>query len=464
VYFTAHGANAVSPYLEWRLDDSPSCPTFTGGCFKYPLRRLQLQDTDNNIPFHINMHVYNNAGHYLSVATDPFQIPSRYPPGKSMVYDTDPEFLDMTPLADVDVHFKPSTLCASWTDSTHHETVSYEVGVGSTNLTDDIIAFQHVKEANAFCFNSSAIQTNEIYFFLLRSNCSAGTTISSSNGVTVLDGEELRSSLVVQLGRNCFGSEHDHIILQSNSSVIWKPKPLLVGLSYIITLNITEFEIQSDEAKLSNDSGVLLLIPFMSHINITIRIKSSTASSVLARMLFCPNKDVLPNTKELIVNWMFSMPINRSLFVYTVAVDKINAVHNTLVIPYQKATHNFDHRFNNVSSLMDRPADEFVAKVRICSITHCLNDVLSNPFTFDLIDSQLQVEALRAETNDQASCLSVHARWKIAPDEFKVSFHQFAIALDKDGKGKLTSWQSIANTSSSIQVNFLIVILYCEHN
>ena len=375
-----------------------------------------------------------------------------------MVYDKDPEFLEMNPLADVDVHFKPSILCASWTDSIHHENVSYEVGVGTTNLTDDIIAFQHVKEANSFCFNSSAIQTNEIYFFLVRSSCSVGSTISSSNGVTVLDGEELRSSLIVQLGRNCFGSEHDHIAFQSNSSVMWKPKPLLVGQSYVITLNIhvTEFEIHSDNAKISNDTGVLLLIPFRSRISITISIKSSTPSSVFARMFFCPNKDVLPNDKELIISWMFSKPIIRSSFVYMVAVEKINTVHNTLVIPYLKATHDFDHRFNNVSSLIDTP-DEFVAKVRICSITHCLNDVVSNPFTFDQTNPVLQVEELSVQSDDLASCLLVHARWKIVPDEFKVSFHQFTIALHKDGKGKLTPWQSIANTSSSIQVKCLLL-------
>jgi len=200
VYFTAHGASAVSPYLEWRLDDSPRCLTFTGGCFKYPLRRLQIQDTDNSILFHLNMHVYNNAGHYLSISTEPFKVPSLYPPGQSIVYDLDPEYPDSTPLADVDVHFKSSDLCASWTDATHHETVSYEVGVGLTNLTDDIIAFQHVKETTLFYFNSSVIQTDKTYFFLLLPNCSAGSTISSSDGVTVLDGEGLRNPLVVQPG------------------------------------------------------------------------------------------------------------------------------------------------------------------------------------------------------------------------------------------------------------------------
>jgi len=58
----------------------------------------------------------------------------------------DPEFLNDTPLTDVDVHFKSAVLFASWTDSTHYEAVSYEVGVGLTNKTDDIISFQHVYE------------------------------------------------------------------------------------------------------------------------------------------------------------------------------------------------------------------------------------------------------------------------------------------------------------------------------
>ena len=451
MYFTAHGGSAVSPYLEWRLDDSPRCPTFTGGCFKYPLRRLQIQDTDNSIPFHINLHVYNNAGHYLSIATEPFKVPSRYPPGKSIVYDLDPEYPDTTPLADVDVHFKSSVLCASWTDATHHESVSYEVGVGLTYLTDDIIAFQHVMETTLFCFNSSVIQTDGTYFFLLRSNCSAGSIISSSDGVTVLDGEDLRNSLVVQPGRNCFDSEHDNIALQSYNSIIWKPKPLLAGLSYIITLNITEFDIHADDAKIINSTGVLLLVPFRSHINITIRTKSSTTAPVFARMFFCPNKDVLPNTNELTISWMFSRDIKRSSFVYMIGVEKIHAINNTLVLPYQKATQHFEHRFKDISSILGTN-DEFVAKVRICSMAHCLEDVVSNQFTFDPTEPELHVEALSAESNDRASCLSLHAQWKIAPADLKVSYHQFAITLDKDGKEKITSWKTIANTSLSVEV------------
>jgi len=397
----------------------------------------------------MDLHVYNNAGHYLSVATEPFKIPSRYPPGISIIYDMDPEFLGMTPLADVDVHFKSSVLCASWTDSIHHENVSYEVGVGLTNLTDDIIAFQSVKTTRQYCFNSSAITTDEIYFFLLRSNCSAGSTISSSDGVTILDEEELRNSLLVQPGRNCFDLEHDDIALQSNSSVIWKPKALLVGQSYIITINITEFDIYSENAEITNNSGVLLLIPFRSYIIITILITSSSPSPVLAQMFLCPNKDVLPSNNELIISWMFSKEIKRSSFVYMVVLE--NAVHNTLVVPYQKVTHNFEHRFEDLSGIIGTQ-DKFVGKVRICSVTHCLEDVVSNPFTIDPTDPELQMEALSAVSDDQASCLSLHAQWKIAPDDFRVSFHQFAIALDKNGNEKLTSWKTIANASSSVQV------------
>jgi len=451
----AYGTIAVSPYLEWRLDESPSCPAFTGGCFKYPLRRLQIQDTDNSISFHINLHVYNNAGHYLSIATEQFKIPSRYPPGKITVYDTDPEFLDTTLLVDVDVHFKLSVLCASWTDVTHHKTVSYEVGVGLTNLTDDIIEFQHVNDIRYFCFNSSAIQADKTYFFLLRSTCSAGFTISSSDGVTVLDGEYLRKSLDVQAGRNCFSLEYDSVALQTNSSVIWTPKPLLVGYSYIINLDISAYDIHSDDAIIGKRTKEYVIIPFKSNIKITVSVKSALPPG-LAFLYFCPNKDVLPfNNKELIVNWMFSKPIHSSSFVYMVGVEKITAVNNTLVLPYQKALHDFELRFKDLSSIIVTN-DSFVAKVRICSIAHCLKDVVSNPFTFDQTNPTLQVEALSAESNEQADCLWLHARWKIVPSEFRVSFHQYTLSLDEIGKTKLISWQSIANTSLTIQVKEIL--------
>jgi len=418
--------------------------------------------------------VYNNAGHYLSIATEPFKIPSRYPPGKSTVYDTDPEFPDMTPLEaleDVDVHFKLSVLCASWTDATHHETVLYEVGVGLTNVTDDIIAFQKVNDISYFCFNSSAIQTDKTYFFLLRSTCSAGSTISSSDGVTVLDSEDLRNSLDVQPGRNCFGLEYDSIALQTNSSVIWKPKPLLVGQGYLITLDVYAFEVHSDDASINRSTSGFVIIPFRSNINITIRMTSAQPPG-LAFLYFCPNKDVLPfSINELIVNWMFSNPVQSSSFVYMVGVEKVQSVNNTLILPYQKATHNFEHRFKDLSSIKGTD-DTYVAKVRICSITHCLEDVMSHPFTVDQSDPELQVEALSAESNNHADCLSLHARWKIVPAEFRVSFHQYTLALDKRGNGKLIPWRSVANTSLTIQVKYRFLyigsslhsILHLKHN
>lgn len=455
MFFSAHGAVAVSPYLEWRLDVSPSCSTFTGGCFKYPLRRLQLQDTDNGSPFHINLHVYNNAGHFLSIATEQFTIPSRYPPGKSRVYDLDPEYLDMYPLADVDIHFKSSVLCASWTDSTHHETVLYEVGVGISNSSDDIIPFKLVNETKSFCISSPVIQTNKTYYFLLRSTCSAGSTVSSSDGVTVVDGNELRNSLIVQPGRNCFDEEHDSIALKSNNTIIWKPKPLLVGHSYVITLDITAFDIYSNDSIIINDTKGFVIIPFKSMIKLTISMKFPfNESSGLVFMYYCPNKDVLQNTNEFIVSWMFQRPVERPSFFYMVGVEKINVFNNNLILPYQIATHHFEHRFGDISNIIGT-RDMFVAKVRICSITHCLEDVVSNPFTCDQTDPELQVEAFRTESNDQASCLSLHARWNIVPADIRVAFHQYTFASDKFGNGMLIPWQSVANTSLTIQVHYI---------
>ena len=404
--------------------------------------------------------MFNNAGHYLSISTKTFKIPSRYPPKLSLVYDMDPEFLDVTPLTDVDVHFKSSVLCASWTDFSHHEVVSYEVGVGLTNYTDDIIPFQPVNETKYVCLNSSAIQENTPYFFLLRSTCSGGSTVSSSDGVTVLDGDDIRNALVVQPGINCFGKKHDYISLQTNRTVIWKPKSLLVGQTYVITLYISEFDIHSDDAKIrkTRNSGELLMIPFRSHIQLTININSSVLVSGFADMYYCPSRDVLPNTIKLIVSWMFLKPIKGSPFVYMVGIENTNT--DTLVIPYQKAAHNFQYRFKDLSSIKGK-SETFVAKVKICSVTHCLDGVYSNPFTFDETDPELLVEALSAESDDRNACPSLHARWKIIPDAFRVSFHQYAITLEKDGKEQLTPWQSISTTALIIQVQYLLIPFCC---
>jgi len=396
----------------------------------------------------------------LSVTTESFQVPSSYPPQKSMVYDTDPEYLDITPIRDADLHFTPSILCGFWTTSHHHEGVSYEVGIGSTNTTDDIIPFNKVNETRSFCMKSSVIQTQTKYFFLLRSTCSAGSTISSSDGVIIVDSDTLRNSLVVQTGMNCFEREHDSITF--HDSCEWNPLPVLVGHRYMVHVNNSDFEINSDDAIVERDQNHYFIVPFKSDIAITVSLNSSStlrANVGLAKVYDCPSNDVISNTNDLTVNWRLNGQPAGVMPLYSVGVGEVTSSNRSIVIPFQQAKHNLQHRFGDVSSITNL-GDRFVAKVRICSNTNCLDDVDSKPFGLEKPDMKLQVNVINSETVDQKSCLLLNARWEVFPEDIRISFHQYTLAPETSGGGKIVPWTTILNNNATMQVIYPSLLLH----
>lgn len=437
------------------MDESPSCPIYSGGCFKYPIRRLQTQDTDNSLSFHINLHVYNNAGHFLSLTTEAFKVPSRYPPSKSFVYDKDPECTNSENNADIDIHFKSNTLCASWTESHHHENVSYEIGIGTTNSTDDIISFEGVKNAVTYCFNSSTIKAHLRYFFVVRASCNGGTTLSSSDGITIEDAEKLRKSLTINVGDNCFESKHDSVTVYSNSSFTWHPNPLLVGQRYSLQFNDNDYALHSTDASITNEAGFVYLTPFSSHVEISIipRRPNKTLSRIDTLSIHnCPRTDAVMKSDKLPVSWKFDGQAKYPSLAYMIGVGKCNDRNSSLVVPYQPVNHQMKHSLN--ISGIEHTGDILVAKLKMCSNSHCLTEIDSEPFTIETNEVKLYVDETKANRDANLSCVNINATWRIVPENLKILFHQYSMAVEADGHGQVIPWITMEDSASTIQVQY----------
>ena len=210
---SGHDNTAVSPFLDWRKDSAEDCHEFSKGCIKYPLSSLQSQDTDIGIKFYITLHVYNIAGHFLTVVTPEFTIPSRYPPGQAIVTDLNPSegtknvIIDRD-LTDIDAHFSANTLCAIWKGFHHQESLTLEFGLGSSAGLDDIYTFTIINNTHSHCLTSTNIPFDVKVYVSVRATNSAGSTTSSSDGVVIYNISRILDQLNVFDGPECFTQTH----------------------------------------------------------------------------------------------------------------------------------------------------------------------------------------------------------------------------------------------------------------
>ncbi|XP_052789246.1 uncharacterized protein LOC128223857 [Mya arenaria] len=460
IYFQiAHDAIAVTPYLKWRLDTSPPCPSYSGGCFRYSLRHLQLQDTDNNLEFYINMHVYNNAGHYLSLESQPFQLPSRYPPGQTVISDIDPAVNNSD--MDVDAHFTTQVLCARWKDFLHHENLTLEVGVGLSNATDDVINFQLISNSNSYCIHSIDIRSNIKYVFLLRSSSTGGISVSFSDGIMVLDKDEITHSLSVRIGYDCsieVANTYD-VTLANNPPRLTVLKPLLVGQRYIINIP-NKAVVTSDDGIVSTEGKDTFIRPFVNRPTLFIEVEHSLiVGDILGfKLTLCPVNHVLFPTKQLVVSWKFADQHLASLYknaklAFSVGVSENADQNRTYVVSFQT---RIDCNYSILEEFYFLANKKYVAEVQVCSKLECIKPVHSNEFSIERLKPVLQINEASLLLGD--TCIRIKLHWSIEDKYISMAFYQWTLAQDEEGRKTLLTWRSIANDSIDLTVEDCVVL------
>ncbi|XP_052789886.1 uncharacterized protein LOC128224179 [Mya arenaria] len=464
IYFQiAYNGTATTPFLEWRLDTSSPCPSYSGGCFRYPLRSLQLQDTDNNLEFYINMHVYNNAGHYLSVTSQPFQLSSRYPPGQTVISDIDPSVKNSN--MDVDAHFTKEVLCASWQGFLHQDKLALEVGVGLSNATDDVLNFQLISNSNSYCIHSIDIRPHIKYVFLLRSYGTGGVSVSFSDGIMVLDKDEITHSLSVSIGYDCTSQIANtyHFTLANNSARVTINKPLHVGQRYIINTPYKAV-VTSDDGIVSADGNETFIRPFVNRPALVIEVENQTIERdvLVFYLTLCPVQNVLPQAKQLVVSWKFLPEHLASLYknvelAYNVGVserDSILGEQKTFIVPFQpqiNSSYAILKELNLISS------QKYIAEVQVCLKLECVKPVQSNEFSFErLLNPVLRIN--EASLLLGGTCVQVKLHWSVEDNDIVTAFYQWTLAHDAEGRRTLFTWKSITNDSIDITVEDCVVL------
>lgn len=465
IFVLGHGANYVTPLLQWSFYSSIPCPAFSGGCFKYPLNKLQQQDTDLALDFHIKLHVYNNAGHALQVFTEEFQLPSKYPPGHGIVIDIDPGLPNLH--IDTNVHFTPNTLCVEWSGFRHHQNVQLEIGIGLDKTTDNVVSFMPLNVSKQHCINSSSFKFGVKYFSLIRAKCSGGSTVSSSDGVIIMNDVDLKKTLHVLTGESCSPNLQSRIqtrLLTSGSNELNFTFHGGVGQFYHFQSQLDNLNITSDNGIISNIFGETEFVPFT--MDPVLRIGSKTGMSnasleSIVTITLCPPRKYYATIKRISTHWYMDcdMPNGLSFETSIAAIEGTTGTENIFnyITPFKNVGRKLSHVFNNVSA-----SEEFsyVAAVRVCTRSRCIGPVFSEQFAIAPVPPEGKIEVSILEEKDY--CLFFHLVWEKFSSKDTVLFYQWAISKDASANDLLTPWQTELDKKDLYEVlcqHFGIILL-----
>lgn len=442
----------MSPLLEWRYTDSEQCPNVTGGCISYPLERLQQKDTELGVDFSVDIYIYNKAGHFAKLRTDPFKIPSRYPPGQGIVLDIDPSTISSS--TDINAHFVENKVCVRWKGFRHHENVSLRIGVGNDNTHDNILPFKPVDDTETFtCLSSEKLVYGVRYFVIIRASCTGGSTISSSDGVLIIDKKTLLKQSDVKVGpkkatveldsepidsfkvRLCFKTHgrigaNYKVSVKGDTSPIWlQSNNSLVRVSSIFLNNSTEKAFD--------------IIPYVEQpcfiLNGSDVNKVNVSFTEMPQQGYVTARNVLPVSLRKNINITHMLP-KWALFEYSCnTTNKTSQSCAHKLVEYQSKNADFYYKFTDINL---NEAKNYTVGVQLCTPFSCSEFIFSNTFSFEhaITPGYFTVFDMLLENNNSAS---VNISWKGFEAKSGISLYQWVFSKDDNAEQVVGSWTTI---------------------
>ncbi|XP_078696304.1 uncharacterized protein LOC144924691 isoform X1 [Branchiostoma floridae x Branchiostoma belcheri] len=193
------GSSEVHPFTPLPATDADLTVcnvTFPPSCVSVPVSSLdwQLHGTHT---YYISVRVENTAGLSLVASSGPYvhvvDLPSR---GVVMEVSDARQVSVYGHEGDIDVQNSTEELHCEWRGFSHpHLPVTYQVGVGTTPGTDDVITFADVGTETHFTWTHLQLQRFQMYYVTVVAQTEAGTTTVTSDGVRgVLDDDVINGT------------------------------------------------------------------------------------------------------------------------------------------------------------------------------------------------------------------------------------------------------------------------------
>lgn len=454
---------------------SAPCLQFTGGCFKYPVSKLQRKDTDLGLSFYVLLFIYNNAGHFTTLKTQNFILPSSSPPGHVIVSDIDPETYDedlSNDHTDIDAHFSVNTVCAKWNGLEHPDQVSFEIGLGSGGDFDDIYAFTRINSTSHHCVTSLNIPTDTKLFFSVRATNSAGSTTSRSDGLTIYRPAAVIRSLDVLDGPMCFSPQMLlHQTSKTGSKDILFRSPLLVGKIYTLRIsgqNVTNINVSSMNLH-DSDIHIKHIKDALGYTDVVFQPRSAIQrmnllnnyrSSIIAELYECEDDlSAMLAISTLKAHW-------RGLsdhFTYESAAVKVLCSDLNDETCYEILTPFISYRGQISSNMLTpKPQDTYCVSIKPCLNSKCLKHKLTSGVYIEPKLNSINIVKTNLSFKDE-NCTSLETEWEPLKNVV-VSFYQWSIASASktDVPGSLAilrDWKTVLTRSTADEVYG--VTLFC---
>ena len=406
------------------------------------------------------MHVYNNAGHFITISTDTFKVPSAYPPGHGIVLDGDPDQESHT--NDNDIHFTPHTLCLRWYGFKHHESVEVQVGIGSSNSTDNVVPYSTLSHNSSYhCIYSSKIEFQQTYFALVKASCTGGVTISSSNGIVVLNKTMLLDSLVVNIGEKCSTANLIHSIIAVSTTNTSLTFPADIGKRYKLSIAQGTFgSVVTNNGIIERDirsNSTLFFVSFVPNPVMSMSSPTRGANQTVQIDIYkCPCTKYMIK-RSVSAHWFYDNHLSYGLNFEIAIVKMQNKTHNTTLLPYtqyESASNRDTYTFSNVDLELNK---EYKIAVKQCSKVTCLDPVVSEAFRISVPQTPGKILMSRLTKEVNTSCTRIKLQWEAFQSDNSMLFYQWAVFADNARKKVLTRLQTIkANDTKLYQVGSCI--------
>lgn len=452
---TGTGNSFITPFQEWNIENNnEECGT-NHQCIKYPIKRLQKFDSKDGSVFYAQLYFYNYAGHYCSITTLSFYLPSVFPPRAGVIFDVLPD--SKPTYQDVDFIIDSNQFCVAWNGFDHHENVRLQLGLGTSPGIDDSIPFQDVpsNKTNFICKSLPLSDKIKKYFATVKASCSGGETLSFSDGFVLLNKTNILKSMFVYRGENCVTTLKLRMINRTSHYEIESYQPLKYGKIYSIfaTENITinDPSVLTMETRQLSEYMVFRFVPLRTiyRINMSlyeIPLENINKTNVL---LYQCNPFLKSQISQTLipVHWTFDTDFSEFLTNFKTAICKYHNGKCTKEVVYHNggktASFNFTGRF---------PAGTYKAFVKPCFGNLCLSSASSKTFSVGYSTSP------KVRFNSKASINGRRLNVSLTIDEYfcytneSALIYRYAVFPDSCGQTSISDWKWTVGISLKRQV------------
>ncbi|XP_066275498.1 uncharacterized protein [Branchiostoma lanceolatum] len=200
------GSSEVHPFTPLPYTDNDLCNvTFPPSCVAVPVSSLDWQ-LHGTHAYYMSVRAENTAGLSLVVSSSPY-VHVLDVPSKGVVMEVRDAQLEASVFGhegDIDFQNTTDELHCEWRGFSHpHLPVTYQVGLGRSPGTDDVIAFSDVAMETHFTWNHLHLQRLQVYYVTVIASTEAGNTTVTSDGVRVMQNDDVSNGATVYDGNGC---------------------------------------------------------------------------------------------------------------------------------------------------------------------------------------------------------------------------------------------------------------------